>query len=98
MDVLHGLPNGASQPLMNQLRSVSKDRDNQCKKMDDFMHLLSVKKSNISNDDVTLITDGTTDIMGALGCDVPAPAPDVAPAQGDTAPTTINGDPLRRSS
>jgi hypothetical protein len=98
MDVLHGLPNGASQPLMNQLRSVSKDRDNQCKKMDDFMHLLSVKKSNISNDDMTLITDGTTDIMGALGCDVPAVAPDAAPAQGNTAPTTINGDPLRRSS
>jgi hypothetical protein len=97
-DILRRQENGTAQPLINQLRSVSKSHGNECNKMDDFMHLLSVKKSNISDDDMTLITDDATDIMGALGCDVPAVAPDAAPTQGNAAPTTINGDPLRRSS
>jgi hypothetical protein len=98
MDILRRQQNGTAQPLMNQLRSVSKSHGNECNKMDDFMHLLSVKKSNINNDDMTLITEGATDIMGALGCEVPAVAPEAAQTKGNTAPTTINVDPLRRSS
>ena len=98
MDILRRQQNGTAQPLMNQLRSASKSHGNECNKMDDFMHLLSVKASNISDDDMDMINEGARDIMGALGCDVPDFAPAAAPDHGDASPTTINGDPLRRSS
>ena len=98
MDILHRQQNGTAQPLMNQLKAASKDHSNECKKMDDFMHLLSVKASNISADDMTMINEGARDIMGALGCDVPDFAAAAAPDHGDAPPTTIRGDPLRRSS
>jgi hypothetical protein len=98
MDILRRQGNGTAQPLMNQLKLASKARGNKCNKMDDFMHLLSVKASNISNDDMDMINESARDIMGALGCDVADFAPAAAPDLGDAQPRTINGDPLRRSS
>jgi len=92
MDILRGLPNGTAQPLINQLRSAYSQQGNECKKMDDFMHLLSKKESNIESDMIS-ITSAATDIIGALGCEVTAsesaPAPS-APAPSAPAPRPAN--------
>lgn len=68
MTILRRLPNGTAQPLINQLKSASRGRGNECKKMDDFMHLLSVKASEIGEEDMAAITSAAQDIIGALGC------------------------------
>ena len=88
MDVLRLLPNGTAQPLTNQLRSASTAQGNECKKMDDFMHLLSKKESSISEGDMTAITSAAKDIVGALGCE--ATASESAPAPSDAAPRPAN--------
>ncbi|MFN2637977.1 MAG: HYR domain-containing protein [Gemmatimonadaceae bacterium] len=61
------LPNGTAQPLINQLRAVENDA-NACKKMSDFIDMLSKKTGNIDADAVRYMTAESRDIMAAMGC------------------------------
>jgi hypothetical protein len=63
------LRNGTAQPLINQLKSVSRDNGNGCKKMTDFIDMVSKKGSTIDPQDAETMVLSAVDIMGALGCE-----------------------------
>jgi hypothetical protein len=68
MGLLRDLPNGTAQPLINQLKSAYREQGNECKKMSDFMGLVSKKASNMSAEEL-FIRESAKDIIGALGCE-----------------------------
>ena len=63
------LPNGTSQPLLNQLRAAYQENGNQCNKVEDFLGLMAKKGSVIDDADELAMTDAAKTICGALGCD-----------------------------
>jgi hypothetical protein len=70
MAVVKDLPlkNGAANPLINQLRAAYNETGNECKKMSDFIDMVSKKGINAS--DAAMLIQAARDIMGALGCEV----------------------------
>jgi hypothetical protein len=66
-----GLPNGTANPLINQLQSAYSEQDNECKKVSDFIEMLSKKSSDIDPDSVAYMTAEANRIKGALGCTAP---------------------------
>jgi hypothetical protein len=62
-----GLPNGTAYPLINQLKSAYSEQGNECKKVSDFIDMVS-KKSGIDFRDAAYMTAEANRIMGALGC------------------------------
>jgi uncharacterized protein YfkK (UPF0435 family) len=79
------LPNGTAQPLLNQLNAASSGQDNACKKMTDFIDLVSKKGSNIKPQDAQMMILSAIDIMGALGCN-----PATIPATSATSPRVMS--------
>jgi hypothetical protein len=63
-----GLPNGTANPLINQLKSAYQEQGNECKKVSDFIGMVSKKSSDIDPDDAADMTVEANRIMGALGC------------------------------
>lgn len=66
------LKNGAANPLINQLRAALNESGNECKKVSDFIDMVSKKVTNAS--DAAELIRAAEDIMGALGCEVPSSA------------------------
>jgi hypothetical protein len=79
------LGNGTSQPLVNQLNAAASG-SNSCKKMTDFISLLSKKGSNINPQDAQMMLQSAVQIMEALGCDG---VPTVTAVTTSTAPRTV---------
>jgi hypothetical protein len=63
-----GLQNGTTNPLINQLKSAYSEQGNECKKMSDFIGMVSKKSSGIDADDAAYMTAEATRIIGAWGC------------------------------
>ena len=65
-----GLPNGTENPLVNQLQVAQRFvSDSQaCTKMDDFVHLVSVKDGTISSAQSTFMIREARRIQAVLGC------------------------------
>ena len=72
------LRNGTAQPLINQLKSVSRDNGNECKKMTDFINMVSKKGSSIDPQDAETMVLSAIDIMGAMGCESGTTVPTAA--------------------
>jgi hypothetical protein len=68
-----GLPNGTANPLINQLKSAYSEQGNECKKMSDFIEMVSKKSSDIDPDDAAYMTAEANRIRGAFGCAVGGP-------------------------
>jgi hypothetical protein len=66
-----GLPNGAANPLINQLKSAYSEQGNECKKMSDFIEMVSKKSSDIDPEDAAYMVAEANRIKGALGCTPP---------------------------
>jgi hypothetical protein len=63
------LPNGTSQPLVNQLRAAySQDAYGACNKMGDFVSMVQKKSGNIPNDEKAVMISEASRIMDATGC------------------------------
>jgi HYR domain len=68
-DVLSfGLMNGATNPLINQLRSVSGTDPQSCKKMNDFISMVTKKARDMSPEDSTYLITEATRIENVMGC------------------------------
>jgi hypothetical protein len=63
-----GLPNGTANPLINQLKAAYSEQENECKKVSDFIAMVSKKSSGIDPDDATYMAAEANRILGALGC------------------------------
>ena len=61
------LSNGVENPLVNQLRNADKN-PNACQKMDDFIHLVSVKGGSISMAQSWAMVNDAKRIESVLGC------------------------------
>jgi len=63
------LPNGTSEPLINQLRAAySQDVYGACNKLGDFLNMVQKKSGNIPPDEkAVMISDGTR-VLNATGC------------------------------
>lgn len=63
------LPNGTSEPLINQLRAAySQDVYGACNKLGDFLSMVQKKSANIPPDEkAVMISDGTR-VLNATGC------------------------------
>jgi len=61
------LKNGAANPLINQLRAALNESGNECKKVSDFIDMVSKKVTNAS--DAAELIESAYDIMRALGCE-----------------------------
>jgi hypothetical protein len=72
------LRNGTAQPLINQLKSASRENGNECKKMTDFIDMVSKKGSNINPQDAEMMVLSAIDIMGAMGCESGTTVPTAA--------------------
>ena len=76
MEILMGvvsdlqLKNGTANPLINQLRAAYNENGNECKKMSDFIDMVSKKGSGINPLDAAMLIRMANDIRGALGCEV----------------------------
>jgi hypothetical protein len=68
-----GLPNGTANPLINQLKSAYSEQGNECKKMSDFIEMVSKKSSDIHPDDAAYMVAEANRIKGALGCALAGP-------------------------
>ncbi|MFL5483276.1 MAG: HYR domain-containing protein [Gemmatimonadaceae bacterium] len=71
------LSNGVANPLVNQLNSADRDGSGAqaCKKMDDFVHLVSVKNGSLSTAQSSKMVTDARRIQSVLGCaGVAAPA------------------------
>lgn len=66
------LPNGTANPLINQLRAALSESANSCKKMSDFIDMLSKKASGIADSDVAYMNAEAQRIMKVMGCAVVA--------------------------
>jgi hypothetical protein len=63
------LPNGTSQPLVNQLRAAySQDAYGACNKLGDFLSMVQKKSGNIPNDEKAVMISEATRVMSATGC------------------------------
>jgi len=60
--------NGVINPLVNQLRAALDGQGNACKKMGDFLDLLSKKGGDISDLEMTAIRDEAFRIMSVMAC------------------------------
>jgi HYR domain len=68
-DVLSfGLMNGTTNPLINQLRSVSGTDPQSCKKMNDFMSMVVKKARDMSPEDSTYLLTEAKRIENVMGC------------------------------
>jgi len=63
-----GLGNGVTNPLVNQLRAALDGQGNACKKMGDFLDLLSKKGGDISDREMADIRDEAFRIMSVMAC------------------------------
>lgn len=65
-----GLSNGAENPLVNQLRAAEREGSGPqaCKKMDDFVRMVSVKDGRIPSAAATTMVSEARRIQAALGC------------------------------
>ena len=72
------LKNGAANPLVNQLRAADRDGSSgqACTKMDDFLHMVSVKDGSLTTAQSTFLVGEARRIQAVLGC-----AGAVAPAR-----------------
>ena len=71
------LPNGVANPLVNQLSAADSNGSSgqACKKMDDFVHMVSVKDGSLSSEQSSFLVNEAYRIERVLGCaGVPAPA------------------------
>jgi hypothetical protein len=63
------LPNGTSQPLVNQLRAAySQDAYGACNKLGDFVSMVQKKSGNIPNDQKAIMISEASRVMNATGC------------------------------
>jgi hypothetical protein len=63
------LPNGTSQPLVNQLRAAySQDAYGACNKLSDFLSMVQKKSGNIPNDEKAVMISEASRVMDATGC------------------------------
>ncbi|HCU10728.1 MAG TPA: hypothetical protein DGB72_01215, partial [Gemmatimonadetes bacterium] len=68
-DVLSfGLMNGTTNPLINQLRSVSGTDPQSCKKMNDFISMVTKKGRDMSPEDSAYLITEATRIENVMGC------------------------------
>ena len=65
-----GLPNGVTNPLVNQLRATQRDGSSPqaCKKLDDFIHLVGVKDGSTPDAASADWTARAQNIQAVLGC------------------------------
>ena len=63
-----GLAEGTTNPLVNQLRAALSESANSCKKMSDFVDMLSKKKGTVSESDFAYINAEAQRIMNVMGC------------------------------
>lgn len=65
-----GLPNGTTNPLVNQLRAAVRDGSSPqaCTKMSDFSSLVGKKGGNILEDDAFYMTTAAKRICNVMGC------------------------------
>ncbi|HMG94819.1 MAG TPA: HYR domain-containing protein, partial [Gemmatimonadaceae bacterium] len=63
-----GLGNGVTNPLVNQLRAALDGQGNTCKKMGDFLDLLSKKSGDISDLEMTTLRNEAFRIMSVMAC------------------------------
>ena len=63
-----GLPNGTANPLVNQLNAALSEQGNECKKVSDFIGMISKKSSDIAPGDAAYMTVEANRIKGAFGC------------------------------
>jgi hypothetical protein len=71
------LSNGVANPLVNQLNAADRDGSGSqaCKKMDDFVHMVSVKSGSLSTAQSSKMVTDARRIQSVLGCaGVAAPA------------------------
>jgi hypothetical protein len=71
------LSNGVANPLVNQLNAADRDGSGSqaCKKMDDFVHMVSVKDGSLTTAQSSKMVSDARRIQSVLGCaGVPAPA------------------------
>ena len=71
------LSNGVANPLVNQLNAADRDGSSSqaCKKMDDFVHMVSVKDGSLTTAQSSRMTNDARRVQAVLGCaGVPAPA------------------------
>jgi hypothetical protein len=71
------LSNGAANPLVNQLNAADSNGSSAqaCKKLDDFVHMASVKDGSLSSAQSSFLVSEARRIQSVLGCaGVPAPA------------------------
>jgi hypothetical protein len=66
-----GLSNGTANPLISQLNAAYSEQENECKKMSDFIEMVSKKSSGIDSDDAAYMVAEANRIKGALGCTAP---------------------------
>ena len=69
------LPNGTSQPIINQLRAAyeqTADGSPACKKVSDFLSMVQKKSSNIPPSTVEYVTGEANRILSVMGCVAPA--------------------------
>ncbi len=66
------LPNGTTNPLVEQLRAAFRTDDNHvsCTKMSDFIDMVGKKGESITDDESLYMISEATRIMGAMGCAV----------------------------
>jgi HYR domain-containing protein len=62
------LPNGTSNPLLNQLKAALQENGNECKKVADFIDMVHKKGSSINDADEEAMIADALRIQGALGC------------------------------
>jgi hypothetical protein len=71
------LSNGVANPLVNQLNAADRDGSGSqaCKKMDDFVHMVSVKDGSLTTAQSSRMTNDARRVQAVLGCaGVVAPA------------------------
>ncbi len=71
------LSNGVANPLVNQLNAADRDGSSgqACTKMDDFVHMVSVKDGSLTTPQSSKMVNDARRIQAVLGCaGVPAPA------------------------
>ncbi len=66
------LGDGVTNPLVNQLVAAFDDSSNSCKKMQDFLNLLSLKGGEIPEANMNYILGEATRIMNVMACPMPA--------------------------
>jgi hypothetical protein len=87
-----GLPNGSSQPVINQLRTAydqTADGSAACKKVSDFLSMVQKKSSNLSADEVAYLTAEGSRILDVMGCPPPGRGMLSVPSFNRVPPQTV---------